>query len=93
MSTDEQIPTTEAIMQGSVRNIAHDLGNSLHNLCGMVQILEMDLKHHQGHCNELNRELLRGLKNECRRMKSRLEELRRSHDHQEGAMSPATCFC
>jgi hypothetical protein len=77
MSTDEQIPTTEAIMPGSVRMIAHDLANSLHNLCGRVSLLEMDLKHHQGHCKELNRELLAGLKNDCRRMKSRLEELRR----------------
>jgi hypothetical protein len=77
MSTDEQIPTTEAIMPGTVRNIAHDLANSLHNLCVTIHILEMDLKHHQGHCKELNRELLTALKNECRRMKSRLEELRR----------------
>ena len=76
MSMDEQIQTTEAIMRGSLRNIAHDLANSLHNVCGTVQLLEMDLKHHQGHCKELNRELLSALKNECRRMKSRLEELR-----------------
>ena len=77
MGTDEQTATTEAIMPRSVRKIAHDLANSLHSLCGTVQLLEMDLKNHQGRCKELNREVITGLKNECRRMQSRLEDLRR----------------
>ena len=77
MSTVEQTATTEAIVPGTIGEIAHELANSLNNISSTVQLLEMDLKNHHGHCKELNRELIAGLKDECSRMKSRLEELRR----------------
>ena len=77
MLTDEQTAISKkAIMTGSVRGIAHDLANSLHNLCGTLQLLEMEVKNHQDHCKRLNGELIIRLKDECGRMQSCLEELR-----------------
>jgi hypothetical protein len=79
MSAFEQTASIEAIKAHSIDKIAHDMANSLNNICSTVQLFQMDLKSHQGQCQELNRELITGLEDECSRMKSRLEELRRFH--------------
>jgi nitrogen-specific signal transduction histidine kinase len=77
MLMDEQTAISKkAIMTGSVRGIVHDLANSLNNTCCTVQLLEMELKNHQRDCQMSNRELITSLKDECSRMKNRLEELR-----------------
>ena len=77
MLTHEQTTISKkAIMTGSVRAIVHDLANSLNNMCGTVQLFEMELKNHRRDCQMSNRELIASLKDECSRMKSRLEDLR-----------------
>src|SRR5918992_5139181 len=68
-------------MPSSIGMITHDVANSLKNICGTVHLLEMGLKNHQRDHQEFNRELIISMKDECSRMKSRLEELRQSHDY------------
>jgi hypothetical protein len=76
MDMDEQKANTEGIARSSLVGIVHELANSLNNICSTVQLLERDVNQ-KAHSQGLIRELITTLKDECSRMESRLQELRR----------------
>jgi hypothetical protein len=84
MDMDEQTPGDDSTPQGAITQIVHDLANSANSICSTVQLLETDLNKDEGH-RRYTRELIIGLKDECSRLNSHLEELRRltkaSHSH------------
>ena len=65
----------EGIPPDIIRNIAHELANSLNSVSSTVQLLEADLKERQGDVEDLNAELITILKDECSRMKINIAEL------------------
>jgi hypothetical protein len=76
MSTDEQTAANEAIMPGSVGKIAHGLANSYLIISVALFNFWNWISNSIRTCKESTLRY-KPVKNECRRMKSRLEELRR----------------
>jgi nitrogen-specific signal transduction histidine kinase len=76
MRMDKKPASTQAIMQGSIGKITHDVANSISRISNTVQLLERDLKKHQEQSLELIGKVITTLKNECSRMQIQLEELR-----------------
>ena len=76
MNMDEQKPGDDSTPQSAITKIVHDLANSANSICSTIQVLEMDLNKHEGY-PRYARELIIGLKDECSRLKSHLQELRR----------------
>ena len=71
-------PGSQSVPQIGIAKIAHELANSISNICGTVQLIEMDLKGRQaaGQRQQVNSQLLTALKHECSRLEDELEALR-----------------
>jgi signal transduction histidine kinase len=88
MNTDEQTARIDGIPRSSLVTCVHELANSLNAISMTVQLLEIDLKEKVS-SQELISELLIILKDECSRMESRLEALRRLAKRTDSACSDA----
>ena len=74
-----QIPSaSQGVPQSGIAKIAHELANSISNICGTVQLIEMDLKRPPAASQrqQVSSQLLTVLKHECSRLEDELEALR-----------------
>jgi signal transduction histidine kinase len=89
MNTDEQTACTDSIVPSSLATNVHDLANSLNSISSTVQLLAEIILKETGSSQELISELLLIMNNECSRMESRLEALRRLAKRMDSAGSDA----